>query len=225
MMNLIARTPSVVASSTSSNPSYGYQDPEKSVAGDDRSGKPDRPSPAGYSKEDYGRSWSSQEWKSGAAAHNRSGKPEITSWYATQQGRPHHEEPLLDGNAQSVRYGEIIHDGPGQPDNDNSQEVANSKNFIMESDATEFLIRVNDQVRKRQKRMSNVAGQGEEHSTIWGMFMAVTMNSATCMGKCRNSRQLCWTKMTSLHARAYREVPNSQWLWHACSGDRTIGHA
>ena len=31
-----------------------------------RSGKPDRPSPAGYSKEDYGRSWSSQEWKSGS---------------------------------------------------------------------------------------------------------------------------------------------------------------
>ena len=48
----------------------------KSVAGDDRSGKPERPSPSGYSKEDYGQSWSSQEWKSGAAAHDRSGKPE-----------------------------------------------------------------------------------------------------------------------------------------------------
>ena len=73
IMNLTARMRSVVSSSTS-NPvrtSYGYQDPGKSVAGDDRSGKPDRPSPAGYSKEDYGRSWSSQEWKSGAAAHDR----------------------------------------------------------------------------------------------------------------------------------------------------------
>ena len=42
MMNLIARMPSVVSSSTSSNPvrtSYGYQDPGKSVASDDRSGK------------------------------------------------------------------------------------------------------------------------------------------------------------------------------------------
>ena len=29
--------------------------------------KPDRLSPAGDSKEDYGRYWSSQEWKSGAA--------------------------------------------------------------------------------------------------------------------------------------------------------------
>ena len=53
MMNLTARTPSVVSSSTSSNPgmtSYGHQDPAKSVAGDDRSGKPERPSPPDYFK-------------------------------------------------------------------------------------------------------------------------------------------------------------------------------
>ena len=31
---------------------------------DDRSGKPEKPSPPGNSKEDYGQSWSSQEWKS-----------------------------------------------------------------------------------------------------------------------------------------------------------------
>ena len=83
MMNLTARMPSVVSSSTSSNPgmtSYRYQDPGKSVAGDDRSGKPDRPSPPGYSQEDYGRSWSSQEWKSGAVEHDRSGKLEEISW-------------------------------------------------------------------------------------------------------------------------------------------------
>ena len=30
---------------------------------DDRSGKPDRLSPTGYSKLDYDRAWSSQEWK------------------------------------------------------------------------------------------------------------------------------------------------------------------
>ena len=95
MMNLTARMPSVVSSTPSSNPgwtSYGYQDPGKSVAVDDRSGKLDRPSPAGFSKEDYGRSWSSQEWKSGAAAHDRSGKPEKTSWDAMQQVCPHHEK-------------------------------------------------------------------------------------------------------------------------------------
>ena len=74
--------PSIVSSSTSSNPvriSYGYQDPGKSVAGDDRSGNPERPSPPGYSKEDYGQSWSSQERKSEAAANDRSGKPDRPS--------------------------------------------------------------------------------------------------------------------------------------------------
>ena len=76
MMNLTARMPSFVPSSTSSNPgktSHGYQDPGKSVAVDHRSGKPENSSPTGYSKMDYGRSWFSQEWKSGAAAHDRSG--------------------------------------------------------------------------------------------------------------------------------------------------------
>ena len=50
---------------------YEYQDPGKSVVVDDRSGQPDRLSPAGYSKSDYDRSWSSQEWKSEVTAHDR----------------------------------------------------------------------------------------------------------------------------------------------------------
>ena len=120
MMNLTARMPSVVSSSTSSNlgrTSYGYQDPGKSVASDDRS------------KEDYGQSWSSQEWKSGGAAHDRSGIPDKTSWDMMQQVAPHREEPLLDGNAHSVRYGEMIHDGSGKPDKVNSQERGRFRNF------------------------------------------------------------------------------------------------
>ena len=78
VMNLTARMPSVVSSSTSSSPEkswYGYQDPGKSVVVDARSGKPDRLSPAGYAKLD---------------AHDRSGKPDKTSWNAVQQVRPHH---------------------------------------------------------------------------------------------------------------------------------------
>ena len=81
MMNLTARMPSVVSSSTSSSPGkrwYGNQDPWKSVVVDDRSGQPDK-----------------------------------TSWNAVQQVRPHHGDALLDGNAHSVRYGEMIHDGSG----------------------------------------------------------------------------------------------------------------
>ena len=134
---------------------------------DDRSGKPDRPSPAGFSKEDYGRSWSSQEWKSWAAAHDRSGKPEKTSWDAMQQVFPRHEKPPLDGNAHSVRFREMIHDGSGKPDNVAYQEGTESKTFVMGSDAAEFVNKVTDQVRSRQKRMSNVADSGEEHSIFW----------------------------------------------------------
>ena len=100
-----------------------------------------------------------------------------------QQICPHHGDALLDGNAHSERYGEMIHDGSGQPDSANYQEEADSETFVMGSDAAEFVNKVQDQVRSRQKRMSNVAESGEEHSIIWGMFMDATMNAATFMGK------------------------------------------
>ena len=135
MMNLTARMPSVVSSSTSSNQgrtSYGYQYLGKSVAGDDRSGKPEK-----------------------------------TSWKMMQQVAPHREERLLDGNAHSVRYGEMIHDGSVKPEKVNSQERADSGTFVMGSDEAEFANKLKDQVRSRQKRMSNVAESGEEHSIIW----------------------------------------------------------
>ena len=212
MKKKTARMPSVVSSSTSSNPgrtSYGYQDPGKSVAGDDQSGKPERPSPPGYSKEDYDQSWSSQEWKSGAAAHDRSGKPEKTSWDMMQQVAPHREEHLLGGNAHSARYEETIHDGSGKPETVNHQEQAYSENFVMGSDAAEFVDKIKDQVRSRQKRMSNVAESGEKHSIIWGMFMAATMNAATFMGKnfstiqnlVKNSEDLTLKQMFDITAK------------------------
>ena len=176
MMNLTARMPSFVSSSTSVSPVkkyYGNQHPWKSVDGEDRSGQPGKEtdlfesfSATGYSKLDYDRAWSSQEWKAEATTHDRSGRPDKTSWRMVQPVRPDHEEILLDGTAQSVRYGETLRDRSGRPHNINSQEVANSQNFIMGSDTTElelsvesrsFVNRVNDQVRKRQKRSSNVA--------------------------------------------------------------------
>ena len=89
--------------------------------------------------------------------------------------RPGHEEILLDGTAQSARNGETLRDRSGRPDNINSQEVT-PQNFIMGNEESElelsvesrpFVNRKNDQVRKRQKRISNVAGDGEEHSMIW----------------------------------------------------------
>ena len=146
MMNLTARTPSFVSSSASSNlgrTSYGFQNPGKSVLSDDRTEKPVEPSRPDYTQEDYGRSWSSQEWKSGAAEHDRTGKP------------------------VSVHR----------------QEQAYFENFVMGSDATEFVNKVRDQVQNRQKRMSSIAESCNEHSIIRGMFMATTLNAATFMGK------------------------------------------
>ena len=95
--------------------------------------------------------------KVGVAEHDRSGKPEKTSWDMMQQVALHREEPLLDGSAHSVRYGEMIHDGSGKTDEKvDHQEEANSKTCVMGSDAAEFVNKVKDQVRNRQKRMSNV---------------------------------------------------------------------
>ena len=123
-------------------------------------------SPAGYSKSDYDRSWSSQEWESEVTAHDRSGKLDETSWNAVQQICPHHGDALLDGNAHSVRYGEMIHDGSGQPDSANYQEGADSQTFVMGSDAAQFVNKVKDQVRKRQKRMTNVADSGRKNNNL-----------------------------------------------------------
>ena len=133
-------------------------------------------SSASYSKLDDDRAWSSQEWKTEIKTYDRPGRPDKTSWRMVQQVRPHHEGTLLDGTAQSVGYGGILRDRSGQPDNINSQEEARPQQFVIGNDETElelsvesrsFVNKVNDQVRKRQKRTSNVTGDGEEHSMIW----------------------------------------------------------
>ena len=63
------------------------------------------------------------------------------------------------------------------------QEQAYFENFVMGSDATEFVNQVRNQVRIRQKRMSSIAENCTEHSIIWWMFKATTLNAATYMGK------------------------------------------
>ena len=148
MMNLTARMPSFVSSSASSNPgrtSYGYQNPERSVPSDDRTGKLVETSRSDYLQEDYGRSWSSQEWKSGTAEPDRSEKPEGIAWDTLQKVDPHREELLLGRNAHSARYGESIHDRTGKLVLENFQEQAYFEHFIMGSDAAEFVNKVIDQ--------------------------------------------------------------------------------
>ena len=107
------------------------------------------------------------------------------------QVRPDHEEILLDRTAQSGRNGETLRDRSGQLDIINFEEVASSQNFMgrgtteleLSLGSRSFVNRVNDQVRNRQKRISYVACAGEEHAIICWMFVAVTMNAATFMGK------------------------------------------
>ena len=71
-----------------------------------------------------------------------------------QQVVPHREEPLLDGNAHSVRYGEMIHDGSGKPDKVDSQEGADSETFVMGSDAAEFVnkVKIKCEVDRKESR-------------------------------------------------------------------------
>ena len=111
----------------------------------------------------------------------------------------------------------------------------------MGSDAAEFVNKVKDQVRSRRKRMSNVADSGEEHSIIWGMFMAATMIAATFMGKnfssiqnfILNSRDLTLQHMFDITAKLVSEqeeinnLDNIHWgknSWRQLSliGDETV---
>ena len=81
----------------------------------------------------------------------------------------------------------------------------------MGSDAAEFVNKVKDQVRKRQKRMSNVADSGEEHSMIWGMFMAATMNAATFMGKNFSGTQNSIMNSTDLNLKQMFDI-TAKWV-------------
>ena len=78
------------------------------------------------------------------------------------------EEHLLGRTAHSARNEETIHERTGKPDSEDAQGKANFEKFIVGSDTTEFVNKVKNQVRIRQKRMSNnVAEDCTEHSIIW----------------------------------------------------------
>ena len=196
-MSLVARVPSNVSSLTSVSPvkrRYGNQNPWSAKAErEERTGQPDIGidrenasdqyyheqfmesfSSASYSKWDDDRAWSSQEWKTDTEMYERSVRPGETS---TREIRPgfSHEETLHDGTAQSVVNEVMPRDRPERPDID-SQEGAWPQQFVIGNDEAElefsvesrsFVNRVNDQVRKRQKRISNVTEDGEKHSLIW----------------------------------------------------------
>ena len=123
----------------------------------------------------------------------RSERPDVTSWGERRESQPgfSHEETQHDATAQSVVNEVILRGKIGGGPDDDPQRGARPQQFVIGNDETElellvesrsFVNRVNDQVRKRQKRISNVTEDGEKHSMIWRMFMTVTMESAVFMG-------------------------------------------
>ena len=65
---------------------------------------------------------------------------------------------------------------------------------------------------KRQKIMSNLAGEGEEHSIIWGIFMAVTIcsdihgkNFQNNQNSMMNTSDLTLKKMFDISAKLANE--------------------
>ena len=164
MMNLTARTPSFVSSSTSVSlvkRYYGSQDPWSSIAYEDRSGRPEKGtdsfeasdhhyhgqfmesfSSASDSKLDDDRVWFFQEWKIETTTYDRVSRPLKTSWRMVWKVQPGHEEILLDGTSQSVRNEEAFRDRSGRPDDINSSEEARPQNFVIGNDGTEFKLSV-----------------------------------------------------------------------------------
>ena len=122
MMNLTARTPSIMSSSASTNPGgtvYGHHEPEQRVL-DDSAGQPAAQPRSNYVQE-YGSSQSSQVWTRGNG-DDRSGQPE--SWNSLEVD-PLRGEHLLGRTAHSARNEETIHDRTGQPVSENVQDRAN----------------------------------------------------------------------------------------------------
>ena len=126
---------------------------------------------------------------------------------------------------------ETPRDRSGRPDVDSQREawpqqfvIANEAELELSVETRSLVNRVNDQLRRRQKRISNVTENGEKHSMICGMFMVVTMESAVFMGKnylnnCQsvaNTTDLTIEQMFDISARLVSEQDE-------ISGLETIG--
>ena len=128
---------------------------------------------ARFSGWDDDKAWSSQEWKADELMDERTGQPIVTSWAKTHESQSSFSH---DKTQHDILEEEEPHDRMGQPVV-YAQREARPQQFIIGDDETEldwssgyrsFLDRVNDQVRKRQKRSSmNVTENDEKHSVIW----------------------------------------------------------
>ena len=114
-----------------------------------------------YSEWNADKNWSSQEWKSDELMEVRTGR----LVYEQPPGLfTEHTDRFIDEN-----------------DDVDSDTVAESDMSLI---SRSFLLRVNDQVRKRQNQSSKDASlDSNKHSLIWGMFMSSTLEATVFMWK------------------------------------------
>ena len=136
----------------------------------------------------------------------RSGRPDETSRRATWEIRLGFslEETLHDGSAQSVMNEVMFRDKLGRPDID-SQEEARPQQFVIGNDEAElelsvesrsFANRVNDHVRERQKRVSNVAEK-------WRKTFYDLANVHDCNNRISSTRGKELFEQPLLHSKYY----------------------
>ena len=124
-----------------------------------------------------------------------------------------HENALLDGNAQSVRYGEIIHDGSGQLDSLDHQEKADSEIFVMgicEKSKRSSAKKTEKEWRTLQTQGNNIQQFGEwswlrrwmrRHSwerISWIIKIPPRIPQISPWRKCSTSQRNCWTNKKRL---------------------------
>ena len=167
---------------------------------------------------DDDKAWCSQEWKADELVDDRTVKPVVcprarAHAFQTRFSREHKHVILEE---------EENHDRTGKPVVC-PQGGARAQQFIVGDDETEldlslgsrsFLDRVNDQVRKRQKRSSmNVTEDSKKHAVIWRMFVSSTLESAVVMVKnysdnwhsIKNTEDLTMKQMFDISAKLVSE--------------------
>ena len=137
-----------------------------------------------YLQKDYGLSWSSQEWKSGDGEHDRSGKPEENSWDSLGKTLTLIVKNIFSAGVRILQGTERLFTiERGNLLSENLQGKAHFENFVMGSEITEFVNKVRDQVRIRQKRMSSIAENCAEHSIIWCSVYVYNIECSDIYGK------------------------------------------
>ena len=128
-------------------------------------------------------------------------------------------DPLSDSGPRkflhgTARNGEILRDGSGRLDNIISQEVARPQNSVLGNDETElelsvesrsFVNRVNDQVRKRQKRIYNAAEDGEGTFYYLGIVYCCNIGISSIHGKECPKQYITLKQMCDISAKLVTE--------------------